>query len=411
MKIEKEIIEIHTIYSSAYQKLPFKMKLQVTAKMCIIFPLFLIYKLLVLIKVVRRPQILDDIDGDLTDFALKDSPGKYHLSKDEVKSFNENGYIKPFKVIEPKLAAKIYENLPKQIMDGKIVYGVFPDVENEERKIKMNRIGLRDDLVSRGFNRHFNIKEYVDILTKPEIVQRLASIFGSDVYLWRSQFFCTEANSTGTALHQATDFSFAMNKTVLKKKENCNLPMSLVNLTAWVALQDTSIKNAALVFCRASHKNNRFEQWFKKPFFVLTQSSLKEAFFVILIKLMGNVRGSHFHIADCFTGILTKIDPKIKEILDKIETVNMKAGEAIIFTSRTIHGSHPNSTRNDRMAIAGRYTTNGVAVYPDGGDYIMTNHFRPEKPLLLDKYKKIFKLGGCELDHKVTFSEVDATER
>ncbi|MEQ9569384.1 MAG: phytanoyl-CoA dioxygenase family protein, partial [Longimicrobiales bacterium] len=52
--------------------------------------------------------------------------------------------------------------------------------------------------------------------------------------------------------------------------------------------------------------------------------------------------------------------------LDQYETrtVEMKAGEFLIFTSLVIHGALPNVTTDDtRLAFVGRYTTNDVKVF------------------------------------------------
>jgi ectoine hydroxylase-related dioxygenase (phytanoyl-CoA dioxygenase family) len=84
-----------------------------------------------------------------------------------------------------------------------------------------------------------------------------------------------------------------------------------------------------------------------------------------------------------------KMDPDLFQP-DRFRTMYMRAGEAIIFTSRTIHGSHGNTAQHERLAVGGRYTTPKVSVYPEQGEYKEVNHFQPLTPVLLDKYKKIF---------------------
>ena len=62
--------------------------------------------------------------------------------------------------------------------------------------------------------------------------------------------------------------------------------------------------------------------------------------------------------------------------------MEMEAGEAVIFTSRCMHGSLPNITkRSTRFAIGARYVPTHVKVYPEqnhftehGGFFDLTNY-------------------------------------
>jgi hypothetical protein len=47
----------------------------------------------------------------------------------------------------------------------------------------------------------------------------------------------------------------------------------------------------------------------------------------------------------------------------KVTDLELKAGEAIIFSSLNVHGSYPNVTDDSRLAFAGRFTSNNVKVY------------------------------------------------
>ena len=63
-------------------------------------------------------------------------------------------------------------------------------------------------------------------------------------------------------------------------------------------------------------------------------------------------------------------------------TMEMRPGQAVIFTASCVHGSFPNtSERETRMALAGRYVPTHVRVYPNqtsfsahGDSFDLTNY-------------------------------------
>ena len=350
-------------------------------------------KLLYLAGVIKPPHIADNAEVDLTKYAHHGGTGGYYLSDKEITEFNDNGFIPPFKVVPRDDALRLNEVIRKKVAAGNIVYGVFPDMDPDERDRKMAGLGIRDDLESRSWNRHFNIPEVLDLLSRKEITQRLTSLFGNDVYLWRSQLFPVPAGGKGTALHQVTDFRFAMNKTVLSAPQE--FPKSLINLTVWVALNDVDATNAALIMIRGSHKNNKFEQYLINSKFVIACASVFDKMLIHFVRSVSNDPHARFDFVNLLINVIKRFDKKLIN-RDDIRTLSMKAGEAVIFTSRTIHGSHGNKTDAERLALGGRYTSPSVTVYPDAGEYKEINHFKPLEPVLLDKYKKIFLVHSIE---------------
>lgn len=354
------------------------------------------------LRLIPSIQIEDERDINCQPFARSDLSGTYSLSEEEIAFFADNGFLPPFDVLSKDEAGRLRQTLVDEIMTGQVVYGPYPDVDPVERSAKMHELGLRDDVVSRGFNRHFNIDAYADVLSRPAITERLASLFGRDVYLWRSQFFETAEHATGTSLHQATTFQMAMNKVVLRPKPDENIPASLINITAWVALQDVNEDNAALVLVPGSHATNRFEQYYTSEENRRALLALQPRFdrmLYMLVRELG-MRGSHFHLTQLIALAVAKHDDQIRLEPGVVKTMGMKAGQAVVFTSRVIHGSHPNTTGVPRRALAGRYTSEAVDVYPEAGPYVMTNHFRPLQPVLLEKYQHPLKVLGLDTTAK-----------
>ena len=337
----------------------------------------------------KKTPLRESTEVDLRKFELSEKTRDLHLSEEDIQFFNDNGYVKPFKVISREEAFSLNKLLRERVMEGNVVYGPFPEMENEKRKQELKKLGVRDDLEARSWNRHFNIPEIMTLLSKDEISHRLESLFGKDVYLWRSQMFPLANGHQGTSLHQVTDFNFAMDKKVLRAEEG--FPESLINLTVWIALDDVDNTNGALVMVKGSHHNNRFEQYVVNHEETFHTLSFRERLFLIFIRNISNDGDARFDRVKMLQYGIQRTDPDVLNH-DKLVTINMKAGEALIFTSRTIHGSEPNSSGKERLAIAGRYTSSAVSVYPDSGDYREVNHFLPIKPVVLKKYRKKFKL-------------------
>lgn len=385
--------EVVEKYRAKFHALPVLTKVKVIVRTFVALIATQITACLYALKILKAPEISDNAEVDLRPSAHPNRTGEHHLNDDEIAFFNENGYIPPFKVIERDDALALNRTIRDSVMSGTIVYGPYPDMDNRERQPKMAEVGLRDDLELRSWNRHFNIPDVYDLLASAPITRRLASLFGRDVYLWRSQLFPLPSGGRGTALHQVTDFRFAMNKTVLSPGPD--VPQSLVNLTTWIALTDVDESSGAMILVEGSHKNNRFEQYALNAKYYLCRTPLLSRALILFVRNVANDGHARFDVVNLFIKEVEKFDNQLFD-KSKFVTLTMKAGEAIIFTSRTIHGSHPNTNETERLALGGRYTTSAVEVYPDDGEYREVKHFAPLEPVILDKYKKTFKVCSVE---------------
>lgn len=389
-------------YQKIFRAFPVATKAKVLLKTTMWFLIVQLAAILYKLGLLKKAVMQDNSEVDLRKVSYRregeNAPGENFLSDEEISFFNDTGYIPPFKVISREEALALNPVIREKVMSGHIVYGAFPDMDQAERKAKVEKVGVRDDIEARSWNRHFNIPEIYDLMARKEITQRMASLFGDDVVLWRSQLFPVPAGGKGTALHQVTDFRFAMNKIVLKPK--VDMPKSLINLTVWIALTDTDETTGAMILVAGSHKNNRFEQYGLNSKYYVTQLPWRDQWDIVFVRTVSNDPHARFDLMNLYTANFTRMDQDLVRP-EMFRTMKMKAGEAIIFTSRTIHGSHPNRASHERLALGGRYTTPKVSVYPEEGEYKEVNHFQPLSPVLLDKYKKTFPVYALERNKKV----------
>jgi non-heme Fe2+,alpha-ketoglutarate-dependent halogenase len=387
MSIGSETDTLMAKYRERYARFPVHRKFLTWATILKFMIGLAILRALIIAKIIKEPPIKQFAGEEAVDrFGYGAADGGHYLSAEDVRKFHADGFWGPFKVLERDEAQALYRTLKNKIMEGEIVYGAFAELTGERRKKVLESEGLREDLESRGWNRHFNIPELMDLLSRPQITQRIASILGRDVYLWRSQTFPIAPQTIGTALHQVTDFSSST--TGRELVPNTPVPASLINITAWTTLTDTDEDSSAMVFVRGSHKNNLFEHYGLNVPYYLAQSSLSAQWKLCFMRSVQNDPSARFDIVQVFSNeVIKELSPEIIDD-EKIVTMKMKAGEAIIFTSRCIHGSHHNFVDRDRLAIGGRFTSSFVDIYPDDGEYREINHFLPLKPVLDKKYLK-----------------------
>jgi len=302
--------------------------------------------------------------------ACLETHGGCYLSAEDVRDFERTGIVGPFDVLNKEEAAALTvraTELHDNDFNGKILIG-------DQIAPVMRKHGLWSINYS-GLFQALRFPEFASVLAHPAITNRLASLLGNDLILWRSQFFEKHPSSGGTFWHQTG--TFRENSSAQKLVPPTGTNPTLVQLTAWVALSDSTIPNGCLRFIPGSFEDGRFEKMayelFDNRFGALRGLSLEE--------LMNGIWAMKFTTGN-FTKAQFLFDVIVKRIPDLfegvvIQDVEMKAGQCVIFTSMNMHASYPNVTADQtRLAIAGRYTTNDVKVTPvHEGDIFTT----PEK--------------------------------
>lgn len=316
----------------------------------------------------RMKAALADRDAALaaaTEFELKTRPvarprpNGHYLSPAEIATFERDGIIGPFPLLSPADAADV-GTLCRDLNEDDFRENCFlgPDVvkalvEGGEWRLNYGALWQAQ-----------RIPELWDIVTMPELGDRLASLLGDDVICWRSQMFDKQPGDPGTFWHQTAAFRESSASDKLSAPEGTDPGM--IQLSAWVALDDVTVANGALRMVPGTFADGRLEQLYNWGLDNLPalMASLDPQRAEQLMRLRSFSTGSFFKAQSVFEAMIDVVGDMFagREVMD----LEMSAGECIIFTSLNVHGSHANSTDHDpRLAFVGRFTTNDVRVWPD----------------------------------------------
>jgi len=232
--------------------------------------------------------------------------------------FDRDGYIGPFTIMEPEAVGELLKKVRVQLLNKKnAIYG----------NNKMN------------YDRHLDNKILSDVISHPEIVRRVQNILGPNILCWRTEWFPKYPGDEATAWHQAESFvAFEGDRKLVPTEPH----EGSWELTVWFAFTDATRETACLKVMPGTHRT-----WF----FDETRQVKYDA-----------------HSTTGFYGYdfeKLKIDPGWKPDESNALHVEMKAGQVLMFTSRCLHGSNANTTKDKtRMGLAIRYIPTDVRVYP-----------------------------------------------
>ena len=237
-----------------------------------------------------------------------DVAAEYQLSSEQIQKFNENGFIGPFDAFTREEMAEFRLEMLA--------------IENTKSK-------------TYGFctprDRHFEMPNLWDYMTRPAITERVAQLLGPDLLCWRSQLFYKGPHSPAIQFHQASTFMVEDYLDPAIFPDNLN---EIFQLTVWVAVDDATPENGCLQFIRGTQDRIRTVKFGGEEGFYNANFSLE-----------------------------FDRDPS------RVETVPVKSGQFLIFAERCIHGSPPNSTDRHRLAFNARIIPTNVPVYTDKEKY------------------------------------------
>ncbi len=223
------------------------------------------------------------------------------LTPEEIAFFDENGYLGPFDIEDPELVAKA-----RKLVDT--------DLAERESPIYGDKTGRDWHLASRPI---------YELCSHPAIVERLAGVLGPDILLWRSQMFYKKPGDGETAWHQDSNFPGPFKVASIDPS---------ITVTAWIALDETSVENGCVELVAGSHKEGKI---------ATVKGEAGEGIFGRNYKLGRDVGGD-----------------------DTIAKMIIKPGQFFIFSNLTVHGSGPNNSNTTRLGIGTRFTSTDVRVYP-----------------------------------------------
>ena len=154
---------------------------------------------------------------------VNDAPRR--LTRDQIRFYNEFGYVMPLSAYAPAPAVKNR--------------AYFDDLL---RKVQQARSDL-DSYSINGF--HVHCRGLYDIATNPVILDHVSDLIGPDVVCWGSHFFCKQPHDPRkVAWHQdASYWPFTPARTV----------------TVWLAIDDTDRENAAMMFLPGTHRHGHLK--------------------------------------------------------------------------------------------------------------------------------------------------------
>jgi ectoine hydroxylase-related dioxygenase (phytanoyl-CoA dioxygenase family) len=156
----------------------------------------------------------------------------------------------------------------------------------------------------------------IDLCTAPSIIDRIASILGNDLLLWQSNIFVKTPADKAFPWHQDANF-WAMEPKV--------------NVSAWIALTESSRENGCVQIIPGSHRS------------LLPHMQTPAGEF--------DVRFGDQSVDRQFVdGSAARMMP-------------MRAGQFFLFNERTLHRSAENRTNSSRIGLTCRFTVPLVKTY------------------------------------------------
>ncbi|WP_010520498.1 chlorinating enzyme [Aquimarina agarivorans] len=253
-----------------------------------------------------------------------------HLNAKEIKAiFDKDGVVGPFRAYDPDIAKTMLKNIRSKSM-----------IQNHA--IHKNNV---------GWDRHFDVQDLSDHISNVKILEKVKVILGEDILCWRTEFFPKFPKSAGTDWHQVGTFQYVTGDPILQP--TISGKDEYVEITAWTAFTDATIENGCMKFLPGTHKKQYYNEG-------LPVTGGRDTEYTPIEK--DNFYGYDFEEF--------KIDPKWDPDEMESKSIEMKAGEFILFTSKCIHGSHPNvSERSTRFAFSSRFVPTQVKVYPNHDEF------------------------------------------
>lgn len=282
---------------------------------------------------------------------------EFGLAEGEVRTFFEQGFIGPFRVYDRKTALELADCIVRKGRErASAVYG--PD----------NQV---------NYDRHLDIDELADHVCRPEIVGKVRSLLGPDLFCWRGEYFIKAPGSPGTEWHQVEAYRYSTGTAHLAPTV---LDYPLFQVTVWTAFTEATRNTACMKFMPGSHKKWFFDEG--KP--VERGRGLYEA------SDMAQSTGFFgYQYADF------KIDPNWSPDESQARDMEMQPGEFIIFTAKCMHGSQPNRSKYSvRLAYAARYVPTHVRIYPE-----ITSFAEHGSQFSLDDYGAVLVAGKDKYGH------------
>ena len=224
-------------------------------------------------------------------------PSGISLTPEELEAWHRDGYLGPYTAFAPEEMERIRPILYRAMHNPSRVYGFKT---------------LRDH--------HLDCRSCFEVCSHPAIVDRIASIYGPDLLLWRSNFFHKTPGGGPVDWHFGGWFPGHRNLPAIQPAEN---------VTCWFALTPATKANGCMKVIPGSHKQT-------------------------------------------FTHKKAEVEGKglFSKVLDGLDTseaiyIELEPGQFFFFNEQLVHSSEANDSDTDRSGIAIRITPTSTKVYPN----------------------------------------------
>lgn len=261
---------------------------------------------------------------------------QFRLTDEELNSFHQNGFIKPFVLYSQDEIKDIYKEVRAQLFNREFAPYETP----------------MDSAVA-NYDRHLDIDFLSQHICRPEIVDRLERIVGDNILCWRSEFIPKRPGAEGTDWHQADTFSHASGKPQLVWP-NDDEGGGCINV--WTAFTDATEETACMVFIPGTQDEVFYDESKGLKFDPEANNA------VVKNGIPRGFNGYDYRVL--------QVDADWKPDESRAVPIVMKAGECVIFRSKLLHASKPNISKTQtRLGYVSRYVPATVKVYPDT-DYV-----------------------------------------
>jgi len=214
----------------------------------------------------------------------------YALSPNEVAFFHQNGYLGPFAAVSPEEMAAIRNHIESKVLA---------------------RQGPSSSILQ---SRHMDSKVVFDLAASPAIIERMASLYGPHLILWATNFFNKEPGGKEIPWHQDLNY----------------WPLEpLLNISAWIAIDDVKVDNSCVQILPGSHKS--------------------------IVPHVASREGMAFS---------EEADEKYFDS-GKLINMELQPGEFFLFNEKLLHHSEPNRSNRRRMGMSVRVTLPIVKIEQD----------------------------------------------
>ena len=216
---------------------------------------------------------------------------KFSLDEAEIAHFHDEGYLGPFAAVSPEEMATIRAHIDERVLTT--------DGPNPKTRLQ---------------SRHMDSRVVFDLATHPAIIDRMKCLYGPDLILWATNFFLKEPGGLEIPWHQDLNY----------------WPLEpLLNISAWIAVDDVKRDNSCVQILPRSHKK------------VVPHVASREGM--------------------AFSEEADETFFKRENVVD----MELEPGEFFLFNEKLLHHSEPNRSNRRRLGMSVRVTLPIVKIEQD----------------------------------------------